>query len=140
MNDLGKNLELTHERMEILGSRLKTKGQVEEGVTTTLRNVTDDFRKTFAEDEHTDRNRRKQKMAYLNNLEGLFELLERQHEVDEWRLFIDSNKKSLKFVLLHNENKFPSIILAYRVDPKESYEDFEKILTLIKYDEYLCGK
>ena len=36
-----------------------------------------------------------------------------EHIASEWRLFIDSNKSSLKGILLHNGNEFPSIHVAY---------------------------
>lgn len=35
-------------------------------------------------------------------------VLKIDYKNDEWRLFIDSSKLSLKFVLLHNTNWFPS--------------------------------
>jgi len=36
-----------------------------------------------------------------------------------WRLFIDSSKVSLKVVLLHNGNRFPSIPLAHAANMKK---------------------
>ncbi|GBN67158.1 hypothetical protein AVEN_210986-1 [Araneus ventricosus] len=44
-----------------------------------------------------------------NDVDSLFKALELQHNPEEWRLFIDSSKVSLKAVLLHNGNKHPSI-------------------------------
>jgi hypothetical protein len=38
-----------------------------------------------------------------------------EHDVTEWRLFNDSLKISLKAVLLHDGNKFPSVPLAHTV-------------------------
>ena len=64
------------------------------------------------------------------------------HKPDEWRLFIDSSKISLKAVLLHNGNKRPSIPLAHAVDMKETYESMSLILNAISYDTYkwqICG-
>lgn len=43
------------------------------------------------------------------------------YNADEWRLFIDSAKNSLKAVLLHRTNKKPSIPIAYSTDTKETY-------------------
>jgi len=54
----------------------------------------------------------------------------------------DSSKVSLKVVLLHNGNKFPSIPLAHAANMKESYESMKLLLGKIKYDEFkwkLCG-
>jgi hypothetical protein len=42
-------------------------------------------------------------------------------------LFIDSSKVSLKVVLLHYWNRFPSIPLALAANMKESYESMVKI-------------
>ena len=58
------------------------------------------------------------------------------HVPDEWRLFIESSKTSLKAVLLHNGNEKPSIPLAHAVGLKETYQSMDKILCLIKYSEY----
>ena len=60
----------------------------------------------------------------------------------DWRLFIDSSKRSLEGVLLYNGNKYPSIPIAHSVHLKESYDNVELLLEAIKYSEYqwsLCG-
>ena len=64
------------------------------------------------------------------------------HNPSDWRLFIESSKWSLKGVLLHNWNKYPSIPIAHSVHLKESYDNMELLLEAIKYSEYqwsLCG-
>lgn len=64
------------------------------------------------------------------------------HNPEEWRLFIDSSKTSLKAVLLHNGNEKPSIPIAHDVDRKEIYETMSSLLELIKYNEHkwkLCS-
>ena len=61
---------------------------------------------------------------------------------DEWRLFIDSNKTSLKAVLLHNGDTKPSVPVAYAVNMKESYESMKTLLEAIDYSKYawsICG-
>lgn len=55
---------------------------------------------------------------------------------NEWRLFIDGSKTSVKFVLLHNGNEKPSIPIAYGVGIKEEYEMISTILDLIRYTRY----
>ena len=42
-----------------------------------------------------------------------------EHDSDEWRLFIDSSKTSLKTVLLHYENVKPSIHVAHEVNLRD---------------------
>jgi hypothetical protein len=47
------------------------------------------------------------------------EILGYEYNPDQWRLFIDSSKVSLKVVLLHNGNRFPSIPLARAANMNE---------------------
>jgi len=49
-------------------------------------------------------------------------------EPDQWRWFIGSSKVNLKLVLLHNENRFPSVPLARVAKMKESYESMKLLL------------
>ena len=73
---------------------------------------------------------------------GLFTSLGLPHNPSDWRLFKDSSKRSLKGVLLHNGNKYPSIPIAHSVHLKASYDNVELLLEAIKYSEYqwsLCG-
>ena len=82
------------------------------------------------------------KLCYCTNIPGLFTSLGLLHNPSDWRLFIDSSKRSLKGVLLHNENKYPRIPTAHSVHLKESYDNMELRLEAIKYSEYqwiLCG-
>jgi hypothetical protein len=48
-----------------------------------------------------------------------------EHTSGHWKLFIDSSEISLKAVLLHNENPFPSISLAYAVHMKETCKNLQ---------------
>lgn len=57
---------------------------------------------------------------------------------DQWRLFIDSSKISLKAVLLHNGNELPSVPLAHGVHVKETYENLKNLLQQIQYAEHSC--
>ena len=58
------------------------------------------------------------------------------HRSDEWRLFIDSSKVSLKAVLLHNGNVLPSIPVAHAFGIKGSDDSMKQLLQYIKYDTY----
>ena len=72
----------------------------------------------------------------------LWNFVDNEFNPDRWRLFINSSKVSLKEVLLHNGNKFPSIHLAHAANIKENYESMKLLLGNIKYDEFkwkLCG-
>ena len=70
------------------------------------------------------------------------EVLGHECNPDQWRLFINSSKVSLKVVLQHHGNKLPSVPLAHAANMKESYESMKLLLGKIKYDEFkwkLCG-
>jgi len=51
----------------------------------------------------------------------------------DYRLFIDSSKRSLKAVLLHNGNELASIRLAHSVQLTENYENIKLLLHVFKY-------
>lgn len=51
-------------------------------------------------------------------------------------MFIDSSTESLKGVLLHNGNLYPSVPIVYGSSAKEDYATIKLILELINYDEY----
>lgn len=59
-----------------------------------------------------------------------------QYVDDEWRLFLDSSKKSLKCVLLHNGNEHASIPLGHSTRLREKYEAIAFALEKIKYEEH----
>ena len=56
-----------------------------------------------------------------------------KHLASEWRLLTDSNKTSLKGVLLHNGNEFPSIPVGYASHLKKCYEVMKMLLLKINY-------
>ena len=55
---------------------------------------------------------------------------------NDWRLFIDSSSRSLKVVLLHNGNRYSSILLAHPVHIKENYANIKTLLIALKYDKF----
>jgi hypothetical protein len=64
------------------------------------------------------------------------------YDASEWRLFMDSSKRSLKGVLLHNGNKYASVPVAHSFHLKETYENLEIILNKMKCKEHgwlICG-
>jgi hypothetical protein len=64
------------------------------------------------------------------------------HDPTSWRLFIDSSATSLKAVLLHNGNEFPSIPVGHSTQLKETYDNVKKLLDAIDYKTYnwyVCG-
>jgi hypothetical protein len=63
-------------------------------------------------------------------------VLTQQHDPNEWRVFIDYSKVSLKSVLLRDGNKLPSESLAHGADIKEFYERIKLLLEKIKCEKY----
>ena len=134
LNDLTRDLYLSKQQSEILASRLKQWNLIQEDVRiTSFRNWNKDLASFFDMEK---------KLCYCTNIPGLFTSLGLPHNPSDWRLFIDSSKRSLKRVLLHNRNKYPSIPIAHSVHLKESYDNMELLLEAIEYSEYqwsLCG-
>ena len=59
-----------------------------------------------------------------------------EYESAEWRLFIDSSKRSLKCVLLQNGTAFASIPIGHSVQMKESYDSMKQVFEKLKYSEH----
>lgn len=55
------------------------------------------------------------------------------YDSKDWRLFIDSSKRSLKCVLLHNGNKYGSIPIGHSVQIKEKYDNIKTVLERLQY-------
>lgn len=62
--------------------------------------------------------------------------MQNEYKPEDWRLFIDSSKRSLKAVLLHVDNAKSSIPIALSTKTKENYASLKKIIELVKYDEH----
>ena len=81
-------------------------------------------------------------VVFCNDVCSIMQVLGHEFIPDQWHLFTDWSKVSLKVVLLHNGNKFPSVPLAHAANMKESYESMKLMLGKIKYEEFkwkLCG-
>ena len=55
---------------------------------------------------------------------------------DKWRLFIDSSKRSLKCVLLHNGNKFACVPIGHSVIVKNHYLNVKMVLQKLRHSEH----
>jgi hypothetical protein len=74
--------------------------------------------------------------VFCYNVDGLIYALGSQYDQQEWRLFLDSSKQSLKTVLLHNRNHLPSIPVGQAVHMKETYENLKQLLNKLQYSKY----
>jgi hypothetical protein len=80
--------------------------------------------------------------VYCSDVFGLMEKLNIEYDVNEWRIFIDSSKRSLRSVLLHNGSKYVSVPVGHSVHLKESYENLDLVLTKFNYKDHgwmICG-
>ena len=59
-----------------------------------------------------------------------------EYDAMEWRLFIDSYSRSLKAVLLYNQNNFSSILIEHSVQMKETHNSVDHLLSAIYYQEH----
>ena len=67
---------------------------------------------------------------------SVMEVLGHEYNPDQWRLFIDSSKVSLKLVLLNKGNRLPFVPLVRAANGKESYESMKQLLGTVTYDEF----
>ena len=119
---------------ELLGSRLQEKNLLSPGTTFAwYRHRESEFLPFFNMDES---------LVYCSNIQGLVSQMGQLYDASQWRLFIDSSKRSLKAVLLNNGNDLASIPVAHSVQMHESYDNLKCLLAALKYDEHnwlLCG-
>jgi hypothetical protein len=84
-----------------------------------------------------------QKMVCIvKDVDSLFGAMGHVYNPEEWWTFIDSSKVSLKAVLLHTGNIYPSVPRAYSVHMKESHESMRVLFICIDYDKCkwkICG-
>lgn len=134
LNDLIRDLNLSKDKAELLASRLKQKHLLARDVNITYYRKRNLNMTTFFNVDGS--------LSYCQDIDGLFNSLSQVHDPSEWRLFIDSSRRSLKAVLLHNGNLKPSIPVAHSVYLKESYYNMNSWLEAIHYKTHqwnICG-
>ena len=98
LSDLVRDLGLSKELSEVLASRLKEKNLLERGTSITFYRTSEQYLLPFFTQEKT--------LVFCNDVSGLLRQMGVHVYIPtDWRLFIDSSKRSLKCVLLHNGNE-----------------------------------
>ena len=107
LNDLVRDLNLSKQASELLAFRLKEKNCLKDNVKIAhYRRREKNLLLYFSQDEEFVR---------CNNISALvLQMGQPDYKKEDWRLFIDRSARSLKCVLLHNGNKFPSLPIAQR--------------------------
>ena len=59
-----------------------------------------------------------------------------EYRYQDWRQFIDSSERSLKCVLLHNENQCALVPIGHSTKLKEKYNNIKRVLEKLKYHEH----
>lgn len=129
-NDLIRDTNMSQRSAEILASRLQQWCLVSEDFRVTSarkRSNKRSFDHCFKVDAPTG-------ITYVVDVEQLFDTIGHPYVSEEWRLFIDGSVKSLKGVLLHIGNVYPSVPIIYGTDVTENYDNMKIILKLINYD------
>jgi len=130
LNDIVRDLNLSKKQAE-LGSRLKGWNLLTK--VCLYRERQEEFKYFFSQEDG---------VVFCKDVCSVMEVLGHEYNPDQWRLFTDSSKVSLKMVLIHKGNRFPTVPLAHATNMKESYESMKLLLGRIKYDEFkwkLCG-
>lgn len=134
LSDLIRDLDLPKDKAELLGSRLKQWNLLERHVKVSVyRSRQKDLLPYFKHDNN---------LVACCDVNGLMTALNVEHKPQNWRLFIDSSKLSLKAVLLHNGNSLPSIPVGHAVHMKETYANMKLLLEAIRYKDHqwqICG-
>ncbi|GFY30725.1 uncharacterized protein TNCV_3118851 [Trichonephila clavipes] len=134
LNALVRDLGLPKDTAEVLGSRLKERHLLNSGVSFSW------YR--FREKEFVPFFTQEGDLVFCSNVPAILEIFKIMYEPEEWRPFIDSSKRSLKAVLLHNGNRYASVPVGHSVHLKECYENLEFILNKLSYSDHkwtICG-
>ena len=116
LNYIVCDLELSKSKADLLGSRLKQWNLLEKNVhISSFRSHHQHLVPFF---------RKEVDLVFCYNIDGLMNALGIKHDLQEWRLFIDSSKLSLKAVLLHNGNQHPSVPVGHCLHERNTRKPF----------------
>ena len=123
VNDLVRDLDLSKPAAEIFASRLNEKHMLHSSAKVSFYRKRDELFLAYS--------------VYCDNVSGfLGELGIPSYNPEEWRLFLDSFKRSLKCVLLHNGNKYRTVSIGHSTVLKEQQDDIRTVMDLLKYHQH----
>lgn len=128
LDDLIRDLDLPKGSAELLASRLHERNFLLPGTRISrYRNRDHDIQQFFKAEGG---------LVFCCDIPGLILNMGMEYNSTEWRLFIDSSRRSLKAVLLYIGNSVASIPIAHSASLKENYENLETLLSSVKYNEH----
>ena len=129
LDDLVRDLNLSKQASELLASRLKEKNLLSSDTKISFYRERDkELRRYFSEENG---------ITFCSDIKNLLiKMGLKQYEPNDWRLFIDSSKRSLKCILLHNGNKYAGVPIAHSTQLKEEYCNISLVLNKIKYNDH----
>ena len=124
-----RDLDLSKQAAEILASRLNEKHLLHSSAKVLYFRKRDEHFITFFKEE--------KQLIYCDNVPGLFgQLGISSYNPEEWRFLMDSSKRSLKCVLLHNGNSYGAVLIGRSTVLKEQQQDIRTVMNLLKYHEH----
>lgn len=125
-----RSLKLSQRKSIILAKDLKEKKLLSSGANVyAARGRQRKFTNFFTSIEHNS-------FAYCHDIQRLVLSMHREYKPTEWRLFIDSSKRSLKAVLLHESNSISPVPIALSRNTKENYLSMKKIIEMVNYCDH----
>ena len=129
LNDLVRELVISKESSELLALRLNEKNLLHPGTRITYYRERDNEVCQFFKQEED--------IVFSNSIEDVLEYLGvDSYDANDWRIFLDSSKRRLKCVLLHNDNEYAAVPIGQSVRAKETYASVKQILSLIKHEHH----
>ena len=123
ISDLIRDLGLTKSNAELLTSRFKQRNLLDESMQVTHQRKHHQTFSNFLS--------RQDGLCFCNNVAGLFEAIGITCNPSESCIFIDSSSRSLKAVLFHNGNNYPSLPIAHSVHLREDYISVKMLLSAL---------
>ena len=75
--------------------------------------------------------------VYCQNIQGLLKRMGiKEYLPGECRLFVDSNIRNIKCVVLYNGHEYSLAPIRQSINVREKYEEIKMVLNLLKYQEY----
>lgn len=131
LNIIARQLKLSQNRMIVLTQHLKAVNILAPDVRIyAARGRQREFLQFFTRNENNS-------FAYCNDIPGLMASMNYTYKAEEWRLFIDGSKSSLKAVLLYIDNSKNPVPIALNLNTKETYDSMKEILDSVKYNEHM---